>query len=1113
VAIKNGFKRFLALILCLLIPCGVCTPSAKADEDFLLQLFLMALLEEYGLTDIADLMALIDVEGMEELYELYDEWYGYYGSDDAAYYSDDGYPIYLDEKTGYYYGLYTDHMVYIDGYSKSGTQKDLIVPAYVDGYPVYDIAPYAFEGMKGIGRVVLGEGIKGIDESAFAGCDVQTLVLPDSLEFIEYNAFSECSNLREISFSEGIEYIGVAAFADCTSLQKVVLPDSVIELGYDAFWGCNSLKTVHIGSGLSVMDGNVFFDAPIKNFTISEKNRIFRMKDGALYNTVEKSIVRYFGAIDSAAEFAVPSGIVTVEYGCFADTNGLKRVTLPDTVKTIGDYAFYGCDQCEFFGLGNGLTTLGDAAIPTNLLRGIQLPSSLTSIEDMSLYIWTDAPTAYDELWVVAYDGSHAARWAEEQGYSVYPPSEAVLVIIGALEEKSAYLTVTPQYAVPGETVVLDLDINGYQGDKVRFVIEGEELGQAELNQKTVRYEFAPSASGVYTISALVGRETVDYAQLIVWGDENMTIESIPETCYHEYAHIGQADYEERTLTDTGLADKHQLSLNVYRAWVCSRCKAYCIEEDPYKSLNNYVPHEAEPNGFCLCGQRITEGVDEVMLKDGMLSSYVRCYTREGCRWYFAPGEEAGGILESNMALKVTGFKSGYAMTTLSENGSTVYIPAGLLSLLPLNNPELFGLHKDLTLDGKRLSQIPSEELLYEYYREVRLWDNYLYDLTAYENSRLDAAELNKELVVELYQISMGYHDTMMAVGGVDMLIDLEAFFELDLFGSFEHLKDTLEKQMPSLDAMMAFATMIGYQDYLQEYNKATGFIGKLDDLMDLVEDKKDFYENLSYEEREEFDEFFDDIDDLPIIDVVDDLMEELLDTIGSSKAWKTIKPLLGKGTEITGEVMNLLGLIMPYLELIVTYATLENFFDTLSPAQKAVLKWMSETDDDPYIAMMADYALNFSDKMGTYFKSVLKAHIKSEISDALLGTCLVGRAYKVGTGLGGLLMNASGMVGTITGAWDEEVQRYMAYETVRLGVGVEISERLRSLPERPNEQQLTELKWLTEEYIRLMKMIRSNKESAFGKKALEEIERCLLYAPHAPASMPQKPTLLQYQP
>ena len=60
--------------------------------------------------------------------------------------------------------------------------------------------------------------------------DSQDVVLPDNVDAVWFDAFSDCSNVRSITINEGVKYIKGGAFLACTSLEKVCLPKSVCKL-------------------------------------------------------------------------------------------------------------------------------------------------------------------------------------------------------------------------------------------------------------------------------------------------------------------------------------------------------------------------------------------------------------------------------------------------------------------------------------------------------------------------------------------------------------------------------------------------------------------------------------------------------------------------------------------------------------------------------------------------------------------------------------------------------------------------------------------------------------------------------------------------------------------
>lgn len=126
----------------------------------------------------------------------------------------------------------------------------------------------AFEGNGSLTKLnILGDSITTIEDVAFRGCALDTLILPPNLKSISTlsfgdcsglkyivmpksltevpaNAFIRCTNLKDIQFSSKLTSIGHHAFADCTNLSNVDIPGLVSQIGDYAFKDCN-VKSVH----------------------------------------------------------------------------------------------------------------------------------------------------------------------------------------------------------------------------------------------------------------------------------------------------------------------------------------------------------------------------------------------------------------------------------------------------------------------------------------------------------------------------------------------------------------------------------------------------------------------------------------------------------------------------------------------------------------------------------------------------------------------------------------------------------------------------------------------------------------------------------------------------
>ena len=104
------------------------------------------------------------------------------------------------------------------------------------------------------------EGILAIPPRAAINSSIKNLIIPDSVEIIDDNAFQNCELLENVKFSKNLKIICFRAFAECTSLTHLDIPDSVIYIKEDAFIGCSNLKSIKLGTNIEKLETGIFYD-------------------------------------------------------------------------------------------------------------------------------------------------------------------------------------------------------------------------------------------------------------------------------------------------------------------------------------------------------------------------------------------------------------------------------------------------------------------------------------------------------------------------------------------------------------------------------------------------------------------------------------------------------------------------------------------------------------------------------------------------------------------------------------------------------------------------------------------------------------------------------------
>lgn len=116
-------------------------------------------------------------------------------------------------------------------------------------------------------NVVIQTGPVKIQSRAFANCDAESVILPDSISRIESHAFYGCRKLKDITFGNNLNYIGDCAFEDCINLKHVVLPQSVMMIDSNAFLRAG-LEEITLNQGLKKILTGAFYGTNIKKLEI-----------------------------------------------------------------------------------------------------------------------------------------------------------------------------------------------------------------------------------------------------------------------------------------------------------------------------------------------------------------------------------------------------------------------------------------------------------------------------------------------------------------------------------------------------------------------------------------------------------------------------------------------------------------------------------------------------------------------------------------------------------------------------------------------------------------------------------------------------------------------------
>ena len=200
-------------------------------------------------------------------------------------------------------------------YKEQSNVTDVTIPDNINL-----ICGNAFSDCPNIKNVTISDGVTNIYDRAFEDCiSLESVKVPDSVNNIGGFAFSNCTSLKDVTIPNGVIYISRSTFNNCKSLESIDIPDSVTFITCYAFEGCTSLKMVRIPSSVETLQYNWFKDCSSLSTIV-----IDRLKS-------------------ECTEFALPDNDSTKVYYAVSLINNLDNVTSSNVPKSdrISSYEDY----------------------------------------------------------------------------------------------------------------------------------------------------------------------------------------------------------------------------------------------------------------------------------------------------------------------------------------------------------------------------------------------------------------------------------------------------------------------------------------------------------------------------------------------------------------------------------------------------------------------------------------------------------------------------------------------------------------------------------------------------------------------------------------------------
>jgi len=428
------------------------------------------------------------------------------------------------------------------------------------------IPSYSFYKIQSLHSLYISPQVTEIGESAFEGCNNLEAIRfmtdksgSSSLVTISDSAFKACTSLLEVILPSSLIYFGASAFENCSNLLYLTLDDNLEIIGNKAFAGCTVLSGLVIIHKKVRFIGNSAFAAcsSLSRIAVEPENTIYRNTyyQYPFYMYIYGSNV-YISPTDTD-KYTFDSSITEIPEWMFYRSTLLESVTIPPTVREIGESAFEGCRNLKnvIFSsqvetglislLETGNSEQGLKIIGKNAFKSCSSLQSIT-IPDTVVLIKEDAFANCLSLYCIFYSGTNR----HDYQYSIFSSSDLVLAV-HVIQDYSSYYSSFYDKPVDNAT---SCEIEPRNESQVAITTSNKKLSKAAIISMSVVIPVVVISAVIVVVYILLKKKKNNNN-----GDED----DVKDNIAHELENISDENVSDENVIDENVIDENVIDENV----------------------------------------------------------------------------------------------------------------------------------------------------------------------------------------------------------------------------------------------------------------------------------------------------------------------------------------------------------------------------------------------------------------------------------------------------------------------------------------------------------------------------------------------------------------------